>query len=220
MPRRVVPVITLIVLASCSNAPTAPTAPTPTPEGPSQTAAEAKRDGVPAKVAAMTLSERTRLPEITSPSITSDEGVWTITRPGVVPEYGEVLLLDTRRERVIEAFPLPGAPPYLLALTKDAVYCARTGDGGLPNTTVCRIDRRTNELTGRVFWCTDCVDSTLRPKPPSGWSVTEGALEIYELVADDEGVWAKSYKKGWTRLDPKTLQIVATNVARPTATPS
>lgn len=69
----------------------------------------------------------------------TDEGVWTITRPDVVPDYAEVLLLGARREKIIKAFPMPGAPRFELGLTKSSVEC-------LGARHLCTIDRRTHEL--------------------------------------------------------------------------
>jgi hypothetical protein len=144
MPVRVWAVIVtlfLCVSACRSTEPVAPAFPKPTPQGPSQTKAEAKRDGVPPKIAAMTISDRLEVSGAKSPSITTDEGVWTIARPTVVPSYAEVLLLDARREKIIKATPMPGAPAFELELTDDSVIC-RGEDG----TTLCRIDRTTLEF--------------------------------------------------------------------------
>jgi hypothetical protein len=217
---RSVIVTLLLTLAACrTTEPVAPAFPKPTPQGPSQTRAEAKRDGVPAKVGAMTISDRLEVASVDSPSITTDEGVWTLARPRIGTEYGEVLLLDARREKVIKAFPLSW-PPYELAITDEAVYCGRSGDGGLPNTTICRIDRRTKEVTGRAFLCTDCADPPRSPPRREGWSVTYRSVSIYDFVASVTGVWLQDFAGTWTRLDPKTLEVRETNVEEPRPAPS
>jgi hypothetical protein len=42
-----------------------------------------------------------------------------------------------------------------------------------------------------------------------------GSLQIYDFKADNTAVWAKDSNGRWTRLDPKTLQIVARGTAGP-----
>lgn len=66
-------------------------------------------------------------------------------------EYGEVLLLDHDEQRILRAFPLPGFPPQRLTVTDDAVWCGKVGDGGLPDSMLCRIDRQTYDWQVRVF---------------------------------------------------------------------
>src|SRR5437764_10578661 len=115
MRRSATPRVALAVFAvsitCCRSAPVAPVGPAPTPQGSSQSVADARRNGVPLEVARMTLDQRTQLDVVDSPSVTTDEGVWALARPIANPPYGEVLLLDERREHIIKAFPLPGAPP-------------------------------------------------------------------------------------------------------------
>ena len=214
-----------IVAAACTGdspheRPTATPTAAVDPRGPSQSPADAKRDGVPPAVAQLSFDERTRvLPPEPTP-IPAEEGVWTLTRTSAegVHDYGEVLLLDQTRKKIVRAFPLPGYPPYHLVLTENAVYCARAGDGGLPNSHVCRIDRRTMELRVRVFWSDEGPDITERPPPAPRWAVTDGYLPVYEFDADDDAVWAKDWYEGntWTKLDPVTLEIVDEKVARTT----
>jgi len=71
----------LLLLAACHTTAVTPVGPSPTPQGPSQTAAEAKRDGVPLTIAKMTLDERTKLDVDVASSVTTDEGVWRLARP-------------------------------------------------------------------------------------------------------------------------------------------
>jgi hypothetical protein len=73
-------------------------------------------------------------------------------------EYGEVLLLDTNGQ-ISRAFPMPGAPPDWLEVTADAVYAGRIGDGGLPWSSLARIERATLDIDVIVF-PTGMVDST------------------------------------------------------------
>jgi hypothetical protein len=143
---------------------------------PSQTPAEAERDGVVPAIAELTVEERVDVLE----RIETGEGVWVRSRLSeevrerarrdgcaigafddptsldgrdavCVDEYGEVLLLDAEEERVIRAYPLPGVPAQTLVISEEAVHCARQGDGGLPDSMLCRIDRATGAPLVRVF---------------------------------------------------------------------
>jgi hypothetical protein len=101
-----------------------PVRPLTTPQGPSQTEAEAERDGVPADIAALTLDERLDLGDERADgttSLTADDGVWRLARP--TKDYGEVLLLDARREHVQYAVPL-GFLPYHLEIADEDIWVA------------------------------------------------------------------------------------------------
>jgi hypothetical protein len=71
--------------------------------------------------------------------------------PGLLTEYGELLLLTSDRSRILRAYPFRGLLPQWLMVTPKAVYCGRQGDGGLPNSMVCRVDRSTGALIVVVF---------------------------------------------------------------------
>jgi hypothetical protein len=200
----------------------------------SQNASDARRDGVVPEVAALTF--RDRVDRIATVRV--DDETWAVSRPtsrglskigceeeregaygidyvcGV--EYGELLKLDGRR--IVRAYPLPSLPPQHIAITDDAVFCARQGDGGLPDSMACRVDRSSLALNVRVFpnetepgvWTE--TGTTL----PEGWTVDDEHLEVTKFVADDAGVWAQSSERDWTKLDPDTLEIVERDIERVT----
>ncbi len=228
--------------------PTPTVSATPTPANSvSQSPADAARDGVSPVLAKLSVTRRVLLidePYSGIPTkITAPEGTWLISRPDVGtlgdPEslcptrdsdkpnpadvcfdYAEILLMSTDLRRIIRAFPIPGLPPQWLALTPDALYCGRQGDGALPDSMVCRIDRTTDLFgsttlfSGRVFPLRDAVDNH-DPQNFKGWpgawsnnaptnrtgfdqaTVTDGTLQI----SDFEG-------KPTIALDPVTLKPV------------
>jgi hypothetical protein len=104
-----------LVFTSCSDYPperSAHPSPTAGSGSPSQSAADAKRDGVPLAIAEMSFEDRTNVPFPEPTPIRADEGVWTLTRPSAegVNEYGEVLLLDRAQRTVVKAFPMEDGP--------------------------------------------------------------------------------------------------------------
>ena len=132
-----------------------------TEAGPSQAPEKAVRDSVLPEVAAASADDRVQV----LAAIGLDEGTWTISRAPNLPdadgscllgapggaygterictaEYGEVVLLDDQG-RIAKAYPMAGVPPTWLYATDDAVYGGRAGDGGLPDSTLFRIDRAT-----------------------------------------------------------------------------
>jgi len=136
--------------------------------GPSQSERDAVRDGVIAALAELPFE--TRIEPLAD--LGAAEGVWMLSRPsqelvdatwddgcglgdldGEYPtelictvEYGEVILVD-RNGQVARAYPMPGAIPSWIHLTESTVYAGRVGDGGLPDSTLVRIDRDTFEAT-------------------------------------------------------------------------
>jgi hypothetical protein len=138
------------------------------PETPSQTPAEAERDGVVAELAALPYSLRVEARS----EVPTDEGTWIVAVPtpeltelasgdgcgfgnleGAYPtevicvvEYGEILLVDGDGQ-IVRAFPMPGAIPGWIHVTEESVYGGRIGDGALPNSTLFRIDRQSLEAT-------------------------------------------------------------------------
>ena len=60
-------------------------------------------------------------------------------------EYGEVLLVVDGS--IVKAYPMPGAVPSWLHIADKYVCSGRVGDGGLPDSTLVRIDRETLEAT-------------------------------------------------------------------------
>lgn len=129
------------------------TAPTTTtaPEGPSQTAEEAARDGVDPALAALPVSGRVvELAGTDGPP----EGRYVISQPPGPGAAAEVLAIDTEG-RIVRAFPMGGLAPEWLDVTSEEIFGGRfpeePGAGRRPYGTVFRIDRRTLELTGVVF---------------------------------------------------------------------
>jgi len=141
---------------------------TPPDETPSQTSAEASRDGVVPELAALPYSLRVE----TRSEVPTDEGTWIVAVPtpeltelasengcgfgnldGAYPtevicavEYGEILLVNGEGQ-IVRAFPMPGAIPGWIHVTEESVYGGRIGDGALPNSTLFRIDRQSLEAT-------------------------------------------------------------------------
>lgn len=197
-------------------------------EGPSQSPTDAARDGVVSAVAALPLTQRM----VVQASAEASEGVWVLSRvapsaeqPGqgcrlgpeegqtptdwiCTTEYGEVLLLDSSRTRILRAYPLAGVPPQFLRLTDDALYCGRPGDGGLlPDSMVCRIDRQTFAPTIRIFpGQPDSVVVQPCFYPPATWVIDDEFLAVTDLAADASGVQARNPDGSWRTLDSLTLE--------------
>lgn len=123
-------------------------------------------------------------------------------------EYGEVLLLDHDEQRILRAYPLAGLPPQGLLATEEAVYCVRQGDGGLPDSMLCRIDRQTGEWTVRVF---PHPQSGSFPAPadhhvPEQWVVDEPVSEpLFDRLEFTDGGLVIG---GRVRVDPGTLELL------------
>ncbi len=202
---------------------------------PSQSVADAQLDGIVPELAALPIELRVD-PVF---ELRATEGVWVLSRPhddvwaltdnGLlgdptgqyavdfisILEYGEVLLLDGSSGAIIRAWPLPGLPPQRLVLSPDAVYCSRQGDGGLPDSMVCRIDRATGEALVRVFpWVSD---SGFPPSPnttlPEHWTINDPVeLVVFEDIAGTEAAIAVSGSDGYALLDQTSLEIQAENL--------
>lgn len=135
---------------------------------PSQSEDAAHRDGVIPELARLPFDTRVE----SMAEVTAEEGTWVLSRAsrelvdlsmpdgcgfgdltGTYPtevictvEYGEILLVDDKQQ-VTRAYPMPGAIPSWIYLTPTAVYAGRIGDGGLPDSTLVRIDRTTLQAT-------------------------------------------------------------------------
>lgn len=125
-----------------------------------------------------------------------------------VLEYGEVLLLDPDESEILRAFPLPGLPPQTLAVTDDAVYCMRQGDGALPHSALCRIDRSTHDWFVRIFpsAAMSIEDSGVYLR--DGWQVDEpvkGPL-FDDLLAVEDRLIAVGHDH-LIPVDPATLEL-------------
>lgn len=203
---------------------------------PSQTATDAARDGVIPELAALPLTVRVDI----MAEAPAAEGIWAISRltaaadefadgcrlgagDGKYPtdfictfEYGELLLLDNDRARILRAYPLPGVPAEFLAVTDEAVYCGRHGEIPMPDAMVCRVDRAT--LSERVMVYPQGLDSLIVQPcyyPPATWGITEETLEMTTLAANADGVFVRALDGSWTGLDPMSLEIVGRNVTLP-----
>jgi hypothetical protein len=216
----------------------APTTPSVQPSGPSQSKADAKRDGVIAPLAALPLRIRSQVGR----SITTPEGVWALSRPAAgiskytvgcrlgpdtgdypttticTTEYGELLLLSADQTRILRAYPLPAVPPDYLVVTPEAVYCGRGGDpvmaeNVLPDSMVCRVDRKTFRATVRIF---PGGDDSVVAQPcfyaPSCWTVDKRFIAITEMKVDARGLLLRGRNATWTLLDPTTLVVKQTGL--------
>lgn len=157
---------------------------------PSQSPESAARDGIVPELAALPSSERI------SPSaelVETPEGVWMVSTPawtstdsdaclgdrdgvyGVdfvcAGSYAEVLLFGTDVD--LRAYPFVEVKPFSLFETDDAIYCGRGGDGGVPESMLCRIDRETLEITVVVFaWLDgDMASAADAEWWPAGWAI-------------------------------------------------
>lgn len=200
---------------------------------PSQTPVDAARDGIVPELAALTLDQRL------APMQTIDDGdtTWVLSRldHDAVPtdgcglgnvvdgiyrfdvicliEYAEILQLDTATGEIRRAYPFAGVPPQSIVLGRDALYCLRQGDGGLPDSMLCRIDLSTGEITVRVFppeFDSDFLDD---PYLPPGWVVdVAGNLGFQELVVvpGTDGATQQVILRGESdvAVDPVTLEIL------------
>lgn len=182
-----------------TSAATIPTASPTTSLPASQSAAEARKFGIKAAIAALPIGSRVQALDTASwPVATTQastrEGLWLVSRaerspnyddaahPGLLTEYGELLLLTPDRTRILRAYPFRGVPPQWLLVTPQAVYCGRQGDGGLPNSMVCRVDRSTGALTVVVFPTPDVND-------PTGTLTVPEGLGAPQALAGRPGSW-------------------------------
>lgn len=205
---------------------------------PSQSEADAARDEIVPAVAALPFDVRVRqVDELVGPTrVDTDEGTWIISQPVIdsadltdgctlgdpngvygldrvcVNEYAELLLLAHGTGKIIRAYPFPGLKPQRLQATSDALYCIRQGDGGLPDSMLCRIDLATLDATVRVF--PSALDSGYSPGPdrwtPSTWIIDEPTgLALWEnLDATVSGITISGWS-GTATIDPDTLALLA-----------
>jgi hypothetical protein len=202
-------------------------------ESPSQSETDARRDGVLPELAELPIERRVRV----EAQVEAPEGLWVLSRPSgellgqwvgscvptdpqciygrdfiALSEYGEVLLMDPTGRQILRAYPLPGLPPQTLVITDDAVYCGRQGDGGLPDSMLCRIDRETGEWMVRVFpWY---FESAYYPLPsnihiPDNWVINDPIDRVLfqELTVTANGLQTVGYEDQ-SRFDPTTLELL------------
>lgn len=207
------------------------------PPGPSQSAEDALRDGVIAELAALSFEDRVhQYPEHFGPTrVETSEGVWIISVPyaeieAVDPcelgepagvygldwicpfEYGEILLLDSATGEIQKAYPFSALEPRALAVTQDAIYCIRQGDGAASDSMLCRIDRTTRDITVRVF--PSDVDSIFDPSlgawihVPDTWTFEEpSGLVLFEEMEVRDGTVFIAGHSGSAEVDPLTLEL-------------
>jgi hypothetical protein len=162
---------------------------------PSQSPEDARRDQVIQGLAEMPVSERVGY----AVEIETPEGLWVLSRPGLrciqqgcigicdgdfddlrngtdfiyLSEYSEVLLMDPTGTKILRAYLMPGYPAYEMIVTDNAVFTGRVGDGGLPCSSLVRIDRETLELEGYTFPWSDGNDSYELRIWLDGWRLLE-----------------------------------------------
>lgn len=215
------------------------------PSGQSQSVADAARDGVIGEVATLPFEIRVRPDQADAgrgeQRVVTEEGVWVVSRPDwnafeprpmIVGDetgrygrdfistsgYGEVLLLGVDEYTILRAFPFPDAGPQALLATEDAVYCARQGDGGLPASMLCRIDRETLEARVRVF-PHDGGSHFLDPEEialPDGWVVDDPyGQNVFGDVEIRDGRLFSVGQGGSVPVDPDTLELLDAAGSRP-----
>ena len=203
----------------------------------SQTPEDAARDGVVPALAALPVDLRVaQVPEVFGVTrIETPEGTWTISSPKpeipnlirscllgnsngtfgldviCISEYAEILLLEPGTDRILRAYPFASIGPQALELTDDAVYCIRQGDGALPDSMLCRIDRTALDATVRVFPST--IDSAVGPGSghhiPSTWIIDEPTnLALWQRLIISDGLVRISGLAGMAKIDPLTLEII------------
>jgi hypothetical protein len=197
----------------------------PDPVGPSQSRAEAERDGVVPELAALPLDVRA---EELLAGVPGGEGEqWVLARPGAeaaglagddctlgddagvanvdricVAEYGEVLRLG-EDGTVARAYPMPGLVPTWLHVADRYVYAGREGDGGLPASSLVRIDRASGEAT--ILVLTERSEEG-DPEHPSYRQADAARTEQgLALVDGRSGATAA----GWTDVESWTGPLVA-----------
>lgn len=185
--------------------------------GPSQSRDAAERDGVVPAVAELSVDDRVAV----QVEVSASEGTWVLAELSdqvskdaqalgcvvgdpdgeylvdfvCAGEYGEILLRDSEGE-IVRAFPMPGAPPSWIHLTSSAVLAGRIGDGGLPVSTLVRIDRETYEIVVVVF------PNNLEEFRPEQWPATwiianDDQTEAYQEVVGFSPEMAGTATASW-----------------------
>ena len=212
------------------------TTPQPTDDE-SQTPEDAARDGVVPALARLPVALRVAqaTEDFGATRLEAPEGTWMISSPSpAIPnlvrscllgnsngtvgldvicifEYGEILLLEPGTGRILRAYPFASIGPQALVITDDAVYCIRQGDGALPDSMLCRIDRSTLEATVRVF--PSAIDSAVGPGSghhiPANWIIDEPTNQaLWQRLIVSDGLVRISGLAGTAKVDPLTLEII------------
>ncbi len=206
---------TIPLLSSTVASPTASTASMSPSALPSQSEAEARRDGVIPELAALSFESRVS-PLVEAPA---EEGTWMLSRlpddlinaswadgcgfgdlEGDYPtevictdEYGEILLVGPDGE-IVKAYPMPGAIPTWIQVNPHFVYAGRTGDGGLPDSTLVRIDRVTLEAVVMLIPAT--LDGDDR-RPPNWHIASEDQVEKYRYLVSSDPAPGMTKVESW-----------------------
>lgn len=186
-----------VTLAACNDDSPRPSRAAPRP---SQSATDARRDGVIPELAEASLHARSdRLA-----GVDTRDGRWVISRPSkalqdasikdgcrlgpeggengteaiCTIEYGEILLV--RGGEIMRAYPMPEVPPTWIYAADDAIFGGRIGDGCLPHSTLFRIDRATFALELIVFPQTEDLPALL----PSWRVATELEEPLFNKLVD------------------------------------
>lgn len=161
----------------------------------SQSPDDARRDGVPATIAAAPLELRgdvfwrASTPEGEWQIAGTSDWSWLIGHDGCrIPgtdwctlEYGEIRLV--RDGMLVRAYPMPVVPPEWLFATDRYLYAGRHGDGALGNGALVRIDREKLEMTAVALVYTDVID------PYDDWTLPAGRwFKVHVPMADYEGL--------------------------------
>ena len=203
----------------------------------SQTAADARLWGIYPQLATMPLADRTARAEGDPAPVRTPEGIWQLGHPDVTPfeslddgcvarvsgapayavcggSYSEIQLLSPDRSRLLRAYAFPQITVQWFTVTPDAVYCGRTGDGGIPQSMVCRSERG-GDLTmkGRFYACDgpDCAPWSTRELAtwPGIWSQgtepIDGEFDGVRLAGGDLVVTGAAGHVT-VRLDPRSLR--------------
>ncbi len=164
------------------------------------------------------------------------EGLWVYSRPepsepGPAMDAGEILLLEDWGGPIIESWLLgyfPGGYGGQIEVADDAVYCAYAGDGGLPDSLACRLDRTTGELALTIFttepdggdegYYRDLYDDSeidwrvVSSDDEAGIGRPFGSLYL-EGEAPTRPVMVNATRL--VRLDPETLTVIAVDDVQP-----
>jgi hypothetical protein len=212
---------------------------------PSQSPEDAARDGVLPAVAALPFEQRVNVDE----EVGTPEGRWVLSsissdvpyllgdcNPGdtgcfygrdyiSTGEYGEILLLNQAGDQILHAFPLPGFPVEhrgSILVTDEAVFCSSQGDGALPDSMLCRIDRSTLDWMVRVF--PSSVDSGFNPVPtdqyiPDNWMIDRPVNDAMFLGLKEtlDGLVTEGYLADYV-INPMTLELTRVPVSGPATT--
>ncbi len=189
--------------------------------GPSQTTADAARDGVVTGLAELPLGRRLGTRQFSGAS----EGIWVLSDTPSYAEitgpcgsedpdcaygrdwfnggmYGELLLMDPTGQEIVRAYPMPDLSPSWLYIDDEHVYVGRIGDGAAPQNTLVRVNRNSLAMTGLIFEDPDDEYSYLGEAIANdawldGWQVlTYDDVETPFLTMNDntiDGVQAPSW---------------------------